>query len=137
MGSPRAAAEAAAATRADRPISTSCGVTSISSSAALFGRRGGGTPGGGGPPTSGFGGGAGLLAVLVVVVWLASGFYIVDASQRGVVLRLRELPQTTEPGLRWQIPYPFQSHEVVNLTQVRTIEVGYRNDLKSKCCANR
>ncbi|PIV72702.1 MAG: protease modulator HflK, partial [Rhodocyclales bacterium CG17_big_fil_post_rev_8_21_14_2_50_68_7] len=34
-----------------------------------------------------FGGGIGILVMLVVVVWLASGFYIVDASQRGVVLQ--------------------------------------------------
>jgi membrane protease subunit HflK len=101
--------------------------------AALFGRRGGGTPSGGEPPSvRHLGGGAGLLAILVVAVWLASGFYIVDASQRGVVLTFGNYTQTTEPGLRWRFPYPIQSHEVVNLTQVRTIEVGYRNNVKSK-----
>ena len=52
--------------------------------AAIFGRRGGGAAPGGEPPNfRQLGGGAGLLVFLVLVVWLASGFYIVDASQRG------------------------------------------------------
>jgi len=101
--------------------------------AAIFGRRGGGGAPGGEPPSfRQLGGGAGLLLVLVLVVWLASGFYIVDASQRGVVLTFGRYTQTTDPGLRWRWPYPIQSQEVVNISQVRTIEVGYRNNVKSK-----
>ena len=38
----------------------------------------------------------------------------------------------TEPGLRWRLPYPIQSHELVNLTGVRTIEVGYRGSERNK-----
>lgn len=79
-----------------------------------------------------FGGGIGLLIALVLVVWLASGFYIVDASQRGVVLTLGKYSETTEPGLRWRLPWPIQTHETVNLTGVRTIEVGYRGSEKNK-----
>ncbi|MCM8663830.1 protease modulator HflK N-terminal domain-containing protein, partial [Accumulibacter sp.] len=60
------------------------------------------------------GGGIGLLLVLVVVVWLASGFYIVDASQRGVVLQFGRYKESTDPGLRWRLPYPIQAHELVN-----------------------
>jgi membrane protease subunit HflK len=98
---------------------------------------GGGGEGGGGPklPTltpGQFGGGIGLLLVLVVAVWMASGFYIVDASQRGVVLTLGKYSETTDPGLRWRLPWPIQTHEIVNLTGVRTIEVGYRGTEKNK-----
>ena len=98
---------------------------------ALFGKKGGG--GGDGPrlPNVDFnpkflGGGVGLLAALVAVIWLASGFYIVDASQRGVVLQFGRYLETTEPGLRWRLPFPIQSHELVNLSGVRTLEIGYR-----------
>ncbi len=100
----------------------------------LFSRRGGG----GGdrmPPTpSGrmLGGGAGVLVALVLGVWLASGFYIVDAASRGVVLTFGRYAEETNPGLRWRMPYPLQSHEVVNLAQVRTLEVGYRNSVKTR-----
>jgi len=73
-----------------------------------------------------------ILAALVVVVWLASGFYIVDASQRGIVLRFGKHIQTTQPGPQWHLPYPIESVEIVNLSQVRTIEVGYRTNVKTK-----
>jgi len=79
-----------------------------------------------------FGGGIGLLLGLVAVIWFASGFYIVEANQRGVVLMLGKYSETTEPGLRWRLPWPLQSHEIVNLTGVRTIEVGYRGSEKNK-----
>ena len=99
----------------------------------LFGRRGGGDsapgPAGRGPRRFG---GAGLLIGLVIVVWFASGFYIVPEGQRGVVLRFGKYVETTMPGPRWHLPYPIESAEVVNLLGVRTVEVGYRNNVKSK-----
>ena len=79
-----------------------------------------------------FGGGIGVLVALAVAVWFASGFYIVDASQRGVVLTLGKFSETTEPGLRWRLPWPIQTQEIVNLTGVRTIEIGYRGSEKNK-----
>lgn len=99
----------------------------------LFGGKGGGgNPGPDGGSSNSFGGGAGVLAALVALVWLASGFYIVDAGQKGVVLRFGKLADTTEPGPRWHLPYPVESVEVVNISGVRTVEVGYRNDVRSK-----
>ena len=100
----------------------------------LFGRRGGGGDRPPSQPPSGrmLGGGAGVLIALVLGVWLASGFYIVDAASRGVVLTFGRYAEETNPGLRWRLPYPIQSHEIVNLAQVRTLEVGYRNSVKQK-----
>lgn len=89
-----------------------------------------GTPGGESPNTMRFGA-AGVLAVLTGL-WLVSGFYIVDAREEGVVLRLGSVNRTTEPGLQWRAPYPFESVEIVNLTEVRSIEVGYRSNAKSR-----
>ena len=108
----------------------------------MFGKKGGGggnSGGGDGPrmPQIDFnpkflGGGFGLLASLIAIVWLGSGFYIVDASQRGIVLQFGSFKEATEPGLRWRFPYPTQSHELVNLTGVRTIEIGYRGSERNK-----
>ncbi|MDE2440746.1 MAG: FtsH protease activity modulator HflK, partial [Betaproteobacteria bacterium] len=108
----------------------------------MFGNKrggGGGNGGGDGPrmPQIDFnprflGGGIGLLLGLAAIVWLASGFYIVDASQRGLVLQFGSFKEATEPGLRWRLPYPIQSHELVNLTGVRTIEIGYRGSERNK-----
>ena len=99
----------------------------------LFGRRrrGGDEPPR--PPSSWqIGGGASLLVVLIVLVWLASGFYIVVEGQRGVVLSFGRFSQETNPGLRWRLPWPIQAVEIVNLAQVRTLEVGYRNNVRTK-----
>jgi membrane protease subunit HflK len=99
----------------------------------LFGgRRGAGDPPPSPPSGRALGGGAGVLLALVLGVWLASGFYIVDAASRGVVLTFGKFSDQTDPGLRWRMPYPLQSHEIVNLSQVRTLEVGYRNVVKTK-----
>ena len=97
----------------------------------MFGGKGD-TPSPGG---SGFTGGGNLLGILgglVVLVWLASGFYIVDTGQRGVVLRFGKYIETTEPGPRWHLPWPIESRETVNVDQVRTVEVGYRNNVRNK-----
>ncbi len=101
----------------------------------LFGRRrrGGGGDEPPGPPSGrALGGGAGLIIALAIAVWLASGFYIVVEGQRGVVLTFGRFSQETGPGLRWRVPWPIQSNEIVNLFQVRTLEVGYRNNVRTK-----
>jgi len=101
--------------------------------AEFFGRRRGGGDEPPRPPSArGLGGGAGVLIALVLAVWLASGFYIVVEGQRGVVLTFGRYSQETMPGLRWRLPWPIQSNEIVNLAQVRTLEVGYRNNVRTK-----
>ncbi|HZF19949.1 MAG TPA: FtsH protease activity modulator HflK [Burkholderiales bacterium] len=100
----------------------------------LFSRRrgAGGSDSGEPPSMRQLGGGAGLIFMVVLVAWLASGFYIVVEGQRGVVLTFGKFSEVTASGLRWRFPYPIQSHEIVNLAGVRTIEVGYRNNVKTK-----
>ena len=103
---------------------------------SLFKRkRGGGGPGGEGPgaPTPRqYGGGIGVLVALLLVLWIASGFYIVNEGQRGIVLRFGKYVESTQAGLRWHLPYPIEVVEAVNVSQVRTVEIGYRNNVRSK-----
>lgn len=99
--------------------------------------RGSGDGGNGNRPPMEFnpkflGGGISLLVGLVLLAWLASGFYIVDASQRGLVLQFGKYKESTQSGLNWRLPYPIQSHELVNISGVRTIEIGYRGSEKNK-----
>ena len=70
-----------------------------------------------------------VLPILAVIaaIWLATGFYIVDQGSLGVVQRFGKYTQTTEPGPRWHWPFPIESAEVVNMEQVRRLEVGYRS----------
>jgi modulator of FtsH protease HflK len=95
----------------------------------LFGRTTPPGPGGGGPPRRSLPlGGAGLLAALVALVWLASGFYIVDEGRRGVVTHFGRFTETTLPGLRYHLPFPIEAVEVIDFSQVKTVEIGYRNN---------
>ncbi|MCE7914712.1 MAG: FtsH protease activity modulator HflK [Nitrosomonas sp. PRO4] len=73
-----------------------------------------------------------LILVLLLLVWLGSGFYIVDEGHRGVVLRFGQYVETSAAGLRWHLPYPVEKVEIVNVSQVRTVEIGYRNNVRSK-----
>ena len=63
---------------------------------------------------------------LIVLLWLGSGLYVVGPGERGVVLLFREATEQTEPGLRYRLPWPIQSHEIVDISQVRRAEVGFR-----------
>ena len=101
---------------------------------AMFGKRGGGDapPGKPSPSMRQIGGGLGMVIALVLVMWLASGFYTVDEKQRGVVFTFGKQTDLTGPGLRWRLPFPFQTKEIVNLSSVRTVEVGYRDTVKTK-----
>jgi membrane protease subunit HflK len=67
-----------------------------------------------------------LLAIVVVGLWVVSGFYVVDQSEQGVEMRFGKYQEVKPAGLRWHIPYPVESVEIVNVQQVRTVEVGYR-----------
>ena len=101
----------------------------------LFGGKGGGGNGGDGFSAGGLPGGGKLVGLLIgalVLVWAASGFYIVNTGERGVVLRFGKYVETTEPGPRWHLPWPIEAREVVNVDQVRTVEIGYRSNVKSK-----
>lgn len=100
----------------------------------LFGNKGGGRGEGGGPAPEvrGAGIGVGLIGAIVLFLWLVSGFFIVQEGQTGVVLTFGKYSHTTPAGFNWRWPYPIQSHEIVNVSQVRTIEVGYRTSFRNK-----
>lgn len=100
----------------------------------LFGRKGGAprppTPPGDGrgpnfqPDMKSAGIGAGLVAGVVALIWLGSGFFIVQEGQQAVVTSFGKYSNTADAGFQWRMPYPFQAHETVNVTLLRSREVG-------------
>jgi membrane protease subunit HflK len=93
----------------------------------LFGGSGGGgnVEGGGGTPgMRGFG--AGTVVLVLAAIWAATGLYKVDAAERAVVTRFGKYVGTTEPGLRWHLPWPIESRQIVN---VESIE-GFSNQTR-------
>lgn len=104
---------------------------------SMFGNRNrnggsGGGNGGGGNDMRGAGITVGAVAAVAGLIWLASGAFIVQEGQTGVVFTFGQVSHTTGPGFNWRWPYPFQSDEIVNLSQVRTVEVGYRGNIRNK-----
>ncbi|HEV8713316.1 MAG TPA: FtsH protease activity modulator HflK [Candidatus Binatia bacterium] len=67
------------------------------------------------------------ILAIILLLWLGSGLYVVGPGERGVVLLFRAATaEQTEPGLRYRLPWPIQSHAVVDIAQVRRAEVGFR-----------
>jgi membrane protease subunit HflK len=102
----------------------------------MFGGKGGGQrqnrnaerPPDGGPPfqpnMKSAGIGAGLIAGVVALVWLGSGVFIVQEGQQAVVTSFGRYAYTVDAGIQWRFPYPFQAHETVPVTQLRSVEMG-------------
>jgi len=89
--------------------------------AGMFGGQGGGGAGGGeggGGNATMRGFGAGTVALVLVAIWAATGLYKVDAAERAVVTRFGQYVATTEPGLRWHLPWPIETRQIVNVESV-------------------
>ena len=87
---------------------------------------GGGGFGGGGfqPDMRSAGIGAIVVAAVAVLIWLGTGFFIVQEGQQAVITQFGKYHGTVEAGFNWRLPYPIQRHETVNLTQLRSVEIG-------------
>jgi membrane protease subunit HflK len=72
--------------------------------------------GGGGAAAAGFG--AASLVVILLAIWGFTGLYQVDAAERAVVLRFGKYAETTQPGLRWHVPWPIESKQIVNVSSI-------------------
>ena len=96
----------------------------------LFGNKGGGRredPDGGPsfqPDMKSAGIGMGLIMLVIVLVWAGSGFFIVQEGQQAVVSTFGKYAYTSDAGFQWRFPYPFQAHETVPFTQLRSREIG-------------
>lgn len=71
--------------------------------------------------------GAAVIIAALVVLWSASGFFVVDEREDAVITRFGRYTQTVEnSGLHWRLPWPIEHHEIVNVTEIRSLEVGGR-----------
>ena len=84
---------------------------------------------GGGRGGGRFTGGRGLslLGLGVVLLWLASGFYLVEPDELGVVMRFGAYSYRTDPGLHWHLPWPIEHALLPAVTRINRTEIGYRS----------
>jgi membrane protease subunit HflK len=108
---------------------------------ALFGRKprrggnfnGGGNSGGGRIPMPKNTPRAIAVAIIILLaLWLVSGFFIVQEGQVAVVTKFGKYKTTYGPGLQWRLPYPIENQQLVNISQLRTFEVGFRGTARNK-----
>ena len=93
----------------------------------ILGRKGGGA--GGGRPDNGRGAriGMGIVIGVLIAIYLGSGVFVVQDGQAAVVMQFGKYRYTAEQGVHWRLPYPFETHEVVNVGQIRQVEIGRNN----------
>jgi membrane protease subunit HflK len=91
----------------------------------------------------GFGGGvfgASLIMVIVVIallVWLATGFYVIQPDEEGVILRFGKYNRTATPGLNYKLPVPFETLEKISVTTVNREEIGFRSNVSASSSGSR
>ncbi|MES2910730.1 MAG: FtsH protease activity modulator HflK [Pseudomonadota bacterium] len=100
--------------------------------------RSGGNSGGNGGGSGGFqpdmksaGIGVGLIAGVAVLIWLGTGFFIVQEGQQAVITQFGKYNSTVGAGFNWRLPYPIQRHEMVVVTQIRSVDVGRDTIIKA------
>ncbi|MGN6082271.1 FtsH protease activity modulator HflK [Trinickia sp.] len=71
--------------------------------------------------------GVGIVIGVLVAIYIGSGVFVVQDGQAGVVLQFGKYRGTVEPGVHVRLPYPFETHEIVNIAQIRSVEIGRGN----------
>lgn len=95
--------------------------------AGLFGggkKPAGGNGGGFQPDMKNAGIGAGLIVGVLVLIWLGTGFFIVQEGQQAVITQFGKYKSTVNAGFNWRLPYPIEKHELVFVSQIRSVDVG-------------
>ena len=64
--------------------------------------------------------------IIILGLYIASGLYRVLPDEQGVVLRFGKFVNTTQPGLHYHLPRPFERVLTPKVTKVNRIDVGFR-----------
>ena len=75
--------------------------------------------------------GVGVIGAVVLAIWMSTGFFIVQEGQQAVITQFGRYSSTVGAGFNWRLPYPFQRHELVQVTQIRSVDVGRDNIVKA------
>jgi membrane protease subunit HflK len=66
------------------------------------------------------------IAAAVFFLWLASGIYVVQPSEQGIVLRFGRVVGYADPGLNYHLPWPIERAPTPNVKAVNQTTIGYR-----------
>ena len=68
-----------------------------------------------------------LIAVIALLLWFASGVYIVQPGEEGVVQTFGRFSRVTTSGLNYHLPRPIQRVTIVDVASIRRAEIGFRS----------
>jgi modulator of FtsH protease HflK len=68
---------------------------------------------------------AGLVVAVLLGAYFASGFYVVNADEHGVVRRFGAIDARVGPGMHYRLPWPVDRVDVLKTTSVMKIGVGF------------
>ncbi len=75
--------------------------------------------------------GLGAIALVALLIWMGTGFFIVQEGQQAVITQFGRYKVTVGAGFNWRMPYPIQRHELVFVTQIRSVDIGRDNVIKA------
>lgn len=67
-----------------------------------------------------------FIILIVLVGYFATGIYIVQPNEQGVIKRFGKFSRIDSPGLHYHLPYPFETALTPSVTEVKRIEIGFR-----------
>jgi len=66
------------------------------------------------------------IIILAIIVWLATGIFIIDPEEQGVIKRFGEVTEVVGPGPHYHLPTPIETVQIAPVTAVRRLEIGFR-----------
>ena len=66
------------------------------------------------------------IIILAIIVWLATGIFIIDPEEQGVIKRFGEVTEVVGPGPHYHLPSPIETVQIAPVTAVRRLEIGFR-----------
>ena len=71
-------------------------------------------------------GGVTFILVLAVALWFATGIFIIDPEEQGVIKRFGAITDVVGPGPHYHLPLPIETVQIAPVTAVRRLEIGFR-----------
>ena len=66
------------------------------------------------------------IIILAIIVWLATGIFIIDPEEEGVIKRFGKVTEVVGPGPHYHLPSPIETVQIAPVTAVRRLEIGFR-----------
>ncbi|MDR2051269.1 MAG: FtsH protease activity modulator HflK [Deltaproteobacteria bacterium] len=67
-----------------------------------------------------------IILILVLLGWLASGIFIVDSAEIGVITRFGAYNRVVDPGPHYHLPFPIEEAVTPKVHHVQRVEIGFR-----------